>query len=125
MNFLISLGSNLPEDKANEMLSKAETYLSDYFDGQISFSSHYSTPGVGSGIGKTYVNSVAKGETTHSYEEIRKTLKDYEIAMGRTPELKFRGIVPIDLDLLTLGDIIYKVKDLTQEYLTRGLSELS
>lgn len=125
MNFLISLGSNLPEDKANEMLSKAETYLSDYFDGQISFSSHYSTPGVGSGIGKTYVNSVAKGETSRSYEDIRQTLKNYEKTMGRTPELKARGIVPIDLDLLTLGDVIYKGKDLTQEYVTKGLSELS
>lgn len=71
-----------------------------------------------------YVNSVAKGNTSLSADGIRQALKEYERNMGRTPEAKAQGIVPIDLDLLTIGNIILKPKDLQQEYVLRGLGEL-
>lgn len=71
-----------------------------------------------------YVNSVAKGNTSLSADDIRQALKEYERNMGRTPEAKAQGIVPIDLDLLSHGDIILKPKDLQQEYVLRGLREL-
>lgn len=71
-----------------------------------------------------YVNSVAKGNTSLSADDIRQALKEYERNMGRTPEAKAQGIVPIDLDLLSHGDIILKSKDLQQEYVLRGLREL-
>lgn len=71
-----------------------------------------------------YVNSVAKGQTSLAADDIRRELKEYERNMGRTPEAKAQGIVPIDLDLLTIGNIILKPKDLQQEYVLRGLREL-
>lgn len=71
-----------------------------------------------------YVNSVARGNTSLSADDIRQALKEYERNMGRTPEAKAQGIVPIDLDLLSYGDIILKSKDLQQEYVLRGLREL-
>lgn len=71
-----------------------------------------------------YVNSVAKGHTSLSADDIRQALKEYERNMGRTPEAKAQGIVTIDLDLLSHGDIILKPKDLQQEYVLRGLREL-
>lgn len=71
-----------------------------------------------------YVNSVAKGNTSLSADDIRQALKEYERNMGRTPEAKAQGIVPIDLDLLSHGDIILKSKDLQQEYVLLGLREL-
>lgn len=122
--FIISLGSNLCPSEAESNLSKAEIFLSGLFAADIIFSSHYSTPGVGSGKGKTYLNAVALGHTSLSAEAIRTSLKDFELRTGRTPEVRALGIVPIDLDLLMLGDNVFKPKDLSQSYVLRGLNEL-
>ena len=122
--FIISLGSNLCPSEAESNLSKAEIFLSGLFAADIIFSSHYSTPGVGSGEGKTYLNAVAIGHTSLSAEAIRTSLKDFELRTGRTPEVKALGIVPIDLDLISLGDTVFKPKDLSQSYVLRGLNEL-
>ena len=122
--FIISLGSNLCPSEAESNLTKAEIFLSGLFAADIIFSSHYSTPGVGSGEGKTYLNAVAIGHTSLSAEAIRTSLKDFELRTGRTPEVRALGIVPIDLDLLSLGDNVFKPKDLSQSYVLRGLNEL-
>ncbi len=122
--FIISLGSNLCPYEAESNLTKAEIFLSGLFAADIIFSSHYSTPGVGSGEGKTYLNAVALGHTSLSAEAIRTSLKDFELRTGRTPEVRALGIVPIDLDLLMLGDNVFKPKDLSQSYVLRGLNEL-
>lgn len=123
--FIISLGSNLCSAEAESRLAKAEIFLSGLFGPQaVCFSEHYSTPGVGSGVGKTYVNAVATGQTSLTADEIRASLKTFELSEGRTPELRAQGIVPIDLDLLSLGDTVFKPKDLTQNYVTRGLESL-
>lgn len=122
--FIISLGSNLCPYEAESNLTKAEIFLSGLFAADIIFSSHYSTPGVGSGEGKTYLNAVAIGHTSLSAEAIRTSLKDFELRTGRTPEVRALGIVPIDLDLLMLGDNVFKPKDLSQSYVLRGLNEL-
>lgn len=122
--FIISLGSNLCPSEAESNLSKAEIFLSGLFAADIIFSSHYSTPGVGSGEGKTYLNAVALGHTSLSAEAIRTSLKDFELRTGRTPEVRALGIVPIDLDLLMLGDNVFKPKDLSQSYVLCGLDEL-
>lgn len=122
--FIISLGSNLCPYEAESNLTKAEIFLSGLFAADIVFSSHYPTPGVGSGKGKTYLNAVAVGHTSLTAEAIRASLKDFELLSGRTPEVKALGIVPIDLDLLSLGDTVFKPKDLAQSYVIRGLDEL-
>lgn len=122
--FIISLGSNLPSSEANANLDRAEVFLKELFKNDIVFSSHYESPGVGSGKGKTYLNSVAKGYTNFDFSFIRSTLKDFEKSLGRSQETKSKGIVPIDLDLLTLGDDIFKERDLSQDYVVRGLQEI-
>ena len=122
--YIISLGSNLCPSEAESNLTKAEIFLSGLFAADIIFSSHYSTQGAGSGEGKTYLNAVALGHTSLSAEAIRTSLKDFELRTGRTPEVRALGIVPIDLDLLMLGDNVFKPKDLSQSYVLRGLNEL-
>ena len=122
--FIISLGSNLCPYEAESNLTKAEIFLSELFAADIIFSSHYPTPGVGSGKGKTYLNAVAVGHTSLTAEAIRTSLKDFELRTGRIPEVMALGIVPIDLDLLMLGDNVFKPKDLSQSYVLRGLNEL-
>mgnify|MGYP003291266054 CR=1 FL=1 len=124
MKFIISIGTNLCHVEALLNLNKAEILLNDLFHGDAKFSHYYETEGVGSGVGKKYYNEVAIGETDLSYIEIRNKLKQIESDLGRTIETKKQGIVPIDLDLIKLGDIIYKVKDLEQEYVKIGLEML-
>lgn len=123
--FIISLGSNLCPVEAEAKLNKAEIFLSELFGSDIRFSKHYQTAGVGSGVGKVYTNSVVIGDAELSYSEITQLLKAFEISEGRNNETRIKGIVPIDVDLLVLGDITYKPKDLQQSYVTQGLEELS
>lgn len=123
--FVISLGSNLCPVEAEAKLNKAEIFLSKLFGNDIRFSKHYQTAGVGSGAGKVYTNSVVIGDTELSHSEITQSLKAFELSEGRNNETRIKGIVPIDVDLLVLGDIIYKPKDLQQSYVTQGLEELS
>ena len=122
--FIISLGSNLPIAEAEAKLAAAQSFLRDLLSDDILFSSQYSTPGVGSGVGKTYVNSVAFGLTSLTEEQIIPALKAYEIDNGRDLETKRQGIVPIDIDLLIFGENIIKPRDLSQSYVTRGLREI-
>ena len=122
--FIISLGSNLCHDEAECNLSKAELFLTELFGPDVRFSSHYSTPGIGSGEGKIYINSVAIGLTSLSSSQISCSLKSFEIFQGRTPEVKSLGIVPIDLDLLSLGGVVFKPNDLNQQYVLQGLNQL-
>lgn len=124
MKFIISIGSNLCPVDAISHLNKAEILLFDFFHGDVKFSHYYETDGVGSGVGKIYYNEVAIGLTDLSYSEIRNQLKQFEMELGRTIEAKEQGIVPIDLDLIILGDNIYKEKDLEQTYVKIGLEML-
>ena len=124
MKFIISIGTNLCHVDAVKNLNKTEILLYNLFQGNVQFSHYYETDGVGSGEGKKYYNEVAIGETELSYSEIRNELKQFESDLGRTIEIKKQGIVPIDLDLIKLGDSIYKAKDLEQEYVKIGLKML-
>lgn len=124
MKFIISIGTNLCRVEALLNLNKAEVLLYNLFHGDVQFSHYYETDGVGSGEGKKYYNEVAIGETELSYIEIRNKLKQFESDMGRTIDTKKQGVVPIDLDLIKLGDIIYKAKDFEQEYVKIGLEML-
>lgn len=122
--FIISLGSNLGYSEAEDNLLKAEFFLRSLLGPEIQFSSHYQTDGVGSGFGKKYLNSVCIGYTDLTFLQIKSELKQFELDCGRSLETRNRGIVPIDLDLLQLGDEVYKQKDLKKDFVTRGLKEI-
>jgi 2-amino-4-hydroxy-6-hydroxymethyldihydropteridine diphosphokinase len=79
-----------------------------------------------------YLNAVCRVDTPLPAAEIRRRLKTIEIEMGRTPESKQIGRMPIDLDLLMLGEQVICAGDVTipeqdilsREYLARGCAEL-
>lgn len=79
-----------------------------------------------------YLNAVARVDTCLPAAEIRRRLKGIELELGRTPESKKTGRMPIDLDLLMLGgqviqagDVVIPDEDvLTREYLARGCAEV-
>ena len=122
--FIISLGSNLSLEIAEDNLQKAEIFLQSLFGFDLRFSSHYVTYGVGSGSGKQYLNSGCIGHTILDSLQIKTALKDFELSSGRSPETRKQGIVPIDLDLLQLGDEVFKQKDLSMDFVIKGLNEI-
>ena len=56
--------------------------------------------------------------------QIKDVLKDIECCIGRKPEDKSCGRVPIDIDLLQWNDQILKAEDLTREYVLDGICSL-
>lgn len=121
---IISIGSNLAEEEAKQNVVTAQNFLRSKFD-SIIFSSIYQTPGEGKGHGQIYSNCIARAYTSISKEDIIKSFKDLESSLGRTAETKRRGIVSMDLDLLSYGEEILKPRDFEMNYSKQGLSELN
>lgn len=117
----IELGTNEPTDNN---LSLARYYLSSAFD-DIQFSTIYDTQSVDFIISCTFYNQTARIVTDLPKEIILQKLKAIEKRLGRMPEDKKKGIVKIDIDLLTYDGEVLKVNDWKREYVCQGVMELS
>ena len=60
-----------------------------------------------------------------NYGRVKYVLKAIEKRLGRMPEDKKKGIVKIDIDLLTYDGEVLKVNDWKREYVCQGVMELS
>ena len=69
----------------------------------------------------TYLNQLVSAETELTADELNCRLKEMEQALGRTPEMRRQGIVPIDLDLLLWDSDRYHQRDWQRSYITRLL----
>ena len=90
----------------------------------IRFDSEQVTPAIGNGFLSPFLNQVATFSTALSAEEVHQILKEIEQIIGRSPEDKTRGVVKIDIDLLTYGEQILKPSDLQRDYIRKGLENL-
>ena len=70
-----------------------------------------------------YLNQVLYAQTCFKADELNEILKDIETDMGRTPELRAQGIVPIDLDLMKHDDTRYHLQDWERDYFQQLLQE--
>ena len=113
----------MSEDVARANMAAALEFLRDELE-DIRVSSVYQTPGIGSGKGKTYHNAVVIGYSSLAAEDIKPKFKAFETKLGRNDDTRKHDIVPIDIDLLSLGETIYKEKDLKQDYVKIGLDEI-
>ena len=68
-----------------------------------------------------YLNQLVSAETALTADELNHRLKELELALGRTAEMRSQGLVPIDLDLLQWDDDRYHQRDWTRSYVTRLL----
>ena len=68
-----------------------------------------------------YLNQLVYAKTSLEAEQLNSRLKEIEISMGRTEELRNKGIVNIDLDLMEHNGTRYHVKDWEREYVTKLL----
>ena len=117
---LLCLGSNL--DGATR-LSAARNALRSHFP-DIRFSHEMVTEAIGSGFLSPFHNQVAQFTTPLEAESIRQLLKGIEQAQGRLTEDKAQGIVKLDIDLLTVDDLVLKPKDLEREFVKQGMMEI-
>lgn len=120
-NALISLGSNMACGVENMQLAikliSQKAYSAD-------FSAIYDTEPEGEHRHAKYKNCVGKISTPESFDEWETFFKNTEKKMGRTPEMKIQGNVPIDLDIVIWNEEVKRPHDLNREYLRKGIAEL-
>ena len=120
---ILGLGSNTPNGK--ETIEAAIQQLSQFCD-TLECSAIYPTPAFNAQHADTpsYVNCVAQGETTLSYDEFILHCKDLEIVLGRTIETRVTNEVPIDIDLICFNKSIIRHKEISAPYLQFGFQQL-
>ena len=104
-------------------LEQARLRLAQVVD-ELSFTTEQWTEPVGSRRRDMYLNQLAEATTDLSLEELTQRLKDIETDMGRTPERKQSGIVPIDIDILQYGEQRLHEKDWQRPYVKTLLCQL-
>lgn len=109
---VLCLGSN-QDCEAN--MSRAVDLLRGYFH-SIRFTGSIYTEPVGLSDSTLFLNQAAVAYTPASAASVNQTLKDIEKQLGRMPESKEKGQVPIDIDLLLWNEQVLKPVDLEKEY---------
>ena len=116
---LLCLGSNWDKEKNMERGGDAACSFCFY---TVFSASLYGTDRLS--IINYILNRVAVLYSEESPALIKDVLKDIECCIGRKPEDKSCGRVPIDIDLLQWNDQILKAEDLTREYVLDGICSL-
>lgn len=118
---VLCLGSNLNRESKIE---EASVLLRSYFD-SICFSEAVYTESVGEeSLSSPFLNQVAIAYTRYTPIEIHAALKQMEYVLGRRPEDKLKGLIPIDIDLLQWNEQILKEEDLKRSYIKESLDKL-
>lgn len=76
------------------------------------------------GIGKQYLNMVIELETALDESSLNLRLKNYEIACGRDRDMRERGEVPMDIDLVIWEGEVRRSSDFGASYFRRGYDHM-
>lgn len=118
MQVLISIGSNHNSlQNVEEALRLLSHLLIDACATKI-----IATAPFGAQYKNDFHNCLISGSTSLSVTVLESILKRIEQKMGRTPDSKLTGIVPIDIDILQYGDDKYHLRDWQRPYVTNLLS---
>jgi 2-amino-4-hydroxy-6-hydroxymethyldihydropteridine diphosphokinase len=118
---IISIGSNSPDQDIQ--MENAISFLKSRFK-NVLVSSIYESEAL-NGNDADYLNAVAIAETNLTCEDATKSLKEWEMQSGRTPESKLKGSIPIDLDIVVWNDNVVREKDFSYSFFTKGYKELT
>jgi 2-amino-4-hydroxy-6-hydroxymethyldihydropteridine diphosphokinase len=103
-NYIVSIGSN---NDAEQKTSEIRQILTNLFD-NVAFSAFQWTPPVDAHYTQPFYNGAVCFECNLDAVDLKLQLKTIETKLGRTPEQKKEGIVPIDLDIIACnGEIIH------------------
>lgn len=85
----------------------------------------YRSKAAGESQQPSYANALLQVETDQEYEELRRRFKSLEHDAGRTPASKERGIIPLDIDIISWNETLLKNKDMEYDYMKKGLHLLA
>jgi len=117
----ISLGSNTDGDK---YLEKAREELKNSFP-DIRYGKVCQTDPVGMHNPSLFLNQIAVFCTYRTVSEVKKILKEMELACTAMPKDKQHERIYIDIDLLQFGEEIMKAEDWKRPYVQEGIACLS
>lgn len=113
-SLILSLGSNSADGA--EKLSKAEQILRSWIRLDVC-SRILKNPAIGMGNeAEDFHNMLIKTKTTLSLNEMQALAKTLEHIMGNSQEMREKGIVNMDMDIISWDDILVKPKDVEREY---------
>lgn len=118
---ILSVGSNCG-DRHLQVSSGIKWLASILTDARAS--AIYTTGDCHGGI-RDYMNAVVCGMTELGIEKLDRQCKEYELTQGRTAEVRARGDVPVDIDIVVYDEEILRPKDYRQEFFRIGLAQLS
>ncbi len=117
----IELGSNEPTPVFLEYArEELRTLFPDIVFGTVMQTEPFCLPS-----SRPFFNQSAKIRTLWSVEEIKSNFKRIENRIGRKAEDKLKGIVKIDLDLLSYDGTVLKPEDWERPYVQAGIKELT
>lgn len=117
---ILALGSN--RDKEQNM-ERAAIQLCAHFI-SVRFAKMIYTAPIDCPDLSPFLNQVAVAYTSDGPTEIITYLKQVERMLGRRPEDKQTGSIPIDIDLLQWNDRILKPEDMKRDYILSGIRSL-
>lgn len=117
---LLSLAANRFQ-KSN--LAKARQCLGEVLS-DIYYTSEQWTEPLSTARRDKYLNQLAFGTTALTLDELNARLKQIETSLGRTPQKRVMGIVPIDIDILLYDGERLHQRDWQRPYVTALLEEL-
>lgn len=118
IRIIISIGSNTEQKK---YIKQAKGLLDKYFH-DIKYSSSIWTNPIEIKSDQ-FLNCIGITETTLSLNDITNILKDIEISCDSSHKEHKMGIVKLDLDLLSYGDVKYHIDDWNRPYIRNLLEE--
>lgn len=77
-----------------------------------------------SGLGPRYINVAVRAVTDLTAKALAERLRAIETELGRCPDSKESGIMPIDIDLVCYGDAIVSPSDYERPYFRACLTDL-
>ncbi len=118
---LISLGANTPDKQSILQRTIEAIGKTSHIVAQTPI---FVTPAEGNTSAAPYANALIVANVNEDYATLRQTYKQWEIDAGRTIEMKQRGIVPLDIDIIIWEDTIIKERDMQMNYMKQGLQLL-
>ncbi|WP_068703988.1 2-amino-4-hydroxy-6-hydroxymethyldihydropteridine diphosphokinase [Paludibacter jiangxiensis] len=100
--YIVSIGSNF---NAEQNVSEVQFLLNEAF-ANVHFSNFQWIPAIGDHYTQPFYNGAVSFESSLPALELKPKLKTMEAQLGRTPEQKAQGIVPMDLDIIVCNEEI-------------------
>lgn len=117
----IGIGSNMaPRLRRLDMALTALGEIVDIEDASAAVESDDHT-----GRGPAYLNMAVRCTTEMSLDELQTTLRDLERRLGRKPDSKERGEMPVDIDIVEYDGTVVSHDDFERQYFTTCYRQLN